>query len=1060
MKQALRDTPIQRKLMTLTLLTSGTVLLVTCAAFFAYEFLTFRQSMVSQLSTLGEIVATNSTAALAYDNRADAQEILAALKAERHVVAAGLYDKNGRLFSKYPSTLADADFPAVPAADSYQIESSHLIGFQPVVQGTRRLGTLYLKSDMEALYERFRLYGVIVALVIVVSFLLAYVLSKALQQQISRPILALAETARAVSQRRDYSVRATQLGKDEVGFLTEAFNQMLAQIETQNRALSESETRTRAILNAALSAVVVIDANGAVTDWNPRAEKMFDWKQSEVTGRNLAEIIIPPRYREAHRRGLEHFRATGEGPVLNHVIEISGLRRDGTEFPVELAISPMRSGDTVAFCGFITDITERKRLEEGRVRLAAIVESSDDAIISQTLEGVITSWNPGAEKLFGYPASEAIGQSIAMLIPPDRIQEEPDIRARISRGESVDHLETTRLRKDGTPVEVSVTLSPMRDGQGKIVGASMIARDTTERRRTEARLQSQLARLDLLSQITRAIGERQDLGSIFQEAICSVEDNLPVDFGCVCLYEPASQTLTVRSVGKKSAPLAIELALTEHASFTIDENGLSRCVRGELVYEPDLTHVAFSFPQRLARCGLMALVAAPLRVESNIFGVFVAARCAADSFSSADNEFLRQLSEHVALAANQAQVYTALQQAYDDLRQTQQAVMQQERLRALGQMASGIAHDINNAISPVSIYAESMLEKEPNLSARGRDNLTTIVHAMDDVAQTVSRMREFYRQREPQLALAPVEVNRLIEQVADLTRARWGDMPLQRGVVVELRKELAPGLPVISGVESEIREALLNLIFNAVDAMPDGGTLTLRTRLVAGHAANGKTELPPQVVIEVIDTGVGMDEATRRRCLEPFFTTKGERGTGLGLAMVYGIVQRHSAEIEIESAPGRGTTMRLLFSLPVADVEVPVAIPAAAKPSSRLRLLVVDDDPVLLKSLREILEGDGHEIVAVGGGQLGVDAFRDALDKANPFAAVITDLGMPHMDGRRVASAVKAAAPATPVFMLTGWGNRMVAEGEIPPHVDRVLNKPPKLRDLRDALASVPATTI
>ena len=175
------------------------------------------------------------------------------------------------------------------------------------------------------------------------------------------------------------------------------------------------------------------------------------------------------------------------------------------------------------------------------------------------------------------------------------------------------------------------------------------------------------------------------------------------------------------------------------------------------------------------------------------------------------------------------------------LRQTQQAVMQQERLRALGQMASGIAHDINNAISPVTLYTESLLESEPGLSARARQYLETIQRAIEDVAQTVSRMKEFYRQREPQLTLMPVQINPLIQQVIDLSRARWSNMSQQRGIFIEVETELAPELPAILGIESEIREALVNLVFNAVDAMPEGGTLTLRTKTSDGTStsANG-----------------------------------------------------------------------------------------------------------------------------------------------------------------------------------------------------------------------------
>ena len=170
-----------------------------------------------------------------------------------------------------------------------------------------------------------------------------------------------------------------------------------------------------------------------------------------------------------------------------------------------------------------------------------------------------------------------------------------------------------------------------------------------------------------------------------------------------------------------------------------------------------------------------------------------------------------------------------LQQAYDELRQSQLTVLQQERLRALGQMASGIAHDINNAISPVSLYTESLLERETNLSDRARDYLSTIQKAIEDVARTVSRMREFYRDRETQLTLERVNINRAIEQVVNLTRPRWSDQPQQRGVVVDLRMELAADLPEIMGADNEIRDALTNLLFNAVDAMPSGGSLTVRT---------------------------------------------------------------------------------------------------------------------------------------------------------------------------------------------------------------------------------------
>jgi PAS domain S-box-containing protein len=585
------------------------------------------------------------------------------------------------------------------------------------------------------------------------------------------------------------------------------------------------------------------------------------------------------------------------------------------------------------------------------------------------------------------------------------------------------------------------------DATGVAVAAIGTIQDISERKTAERKLQARLEHLNLLQQITRAIGERQDLASIFQVVIRTLEDQLHIDFGCLCTYEATANRLTVTRVGLRSEALATELALTEQAHIDIDQNGLSRCIQGQLSYEPDILQVPFPFPQRLARGGLRALVATPLLVESKVFGVLIAARREAASFSSDECEFLRQLSEHVALAAHQAQLYAALQIAYDDLRQTQQVVMQQERLRALGQMASGIAHDINNAISPVALYTDSLLEKEPNLSTQGRSQLETIQTAIQDVAATVARMREFYRQREPQLTHTAVHLNPLVQQVVDLTRARWSDMPQQRGIVIHLHTELAHDPPAIMGIESEIRETLTNLIFNAVDAMAEGGTLTLRTQVLGGVS-----DLSRQVRIEVSDTGIGMDEEARRRCLEPFFTTKGERGTGLGLAMVYGMVQRHGAEIDIESALSQGTTVRLSFTAPRSATPAPTQSTTAHAMPPPLRILVVDDDPLLLKSLRETLEGDGHTILTANGGQNGIDLFRSAQNDKQTFDAVMTDLGMPHVDGRQVAAFVKAASPCTPVILLTGWGHRLMAEGDLPAHVDILLSKPPKLRELREAL--------
>jgi PAS domain S-box-containing protein len=310
-------------------------------------------------------------------------------------------------------------------------------------------------------------------------------------------------------------------------------------------ALRASEERTRLIIDAALDAVVTIDADGVIIEWSPQAEISFGWQRGEVIGRTLTDTIIPPRYHDAHRRGLLRYQKTREANVLNQRIELTAVHRDGHEFPIELAITPIRSGLTLAFSAFVRDITERKL--------------------------------------------------------------------------------------------------------------------------AELRLQEQVQRLSLLDQIACAIGQRQDLTSIYQVALGSVE-SLPMDFACVCRYDALDRTLTVTQVGERSLALATELALGEGAALPLDEDTLTRCLRGELIHEPDTAQLDSGFAQRLAGGSLRSLVIVPLQAEGRALGALLTARRQANAFSPADREFLRQLSAHVALAAQHAQLHASLQRAYDDLR--------------------------------------------------------------------------------------------------------------------------------------------------------------------------------------------------------------------------------------------------------------------------------------------------------------------------------------------------------------------------------------------------------
>jgi CheY-like chemotaxis protein len=254
----------------------------------------------------------------------------------------------------------------------------------------------------------------------------------------------------------------------------------------------------------------------------------------------------------------------------------------------------------------------------------------------------------------------------------------------------------------------------------------------------------------------------------------------------------------------------------------------------------------------------------------------------------------------------------------------------------------------------------------------------------------------------------------------------------------------------VVGNASELREALTNLVFNATDAMPRGGSLTLRTSARAPRG-DGVAEGAREVVMEVCDTGIGMDAETRQKCLEPFYTTKGDHGTGLGLAMVYGVVQRHNCQLEIESELRKGTTMRVIFPPGEGDFSEDPALSPTAVEVSPMRILYIDDEPLLRDLMKSMLGSHGHRVQVADDGESGLGAFRNARDRSEPFDVVITDLGVPYMDGRQVAHVLKTESPSTPVIMMTGWGS-MLEENEEPLYVDSVISKPPQMMEISRAL--------
>jgi CheY-like chemotaxis protein len=321
-----------------------------------------------------------------------------------------------------------------------------------------------------------------------------------------------------------------------------------------------------------------------------------------------------------------------------------------------------------------------------------------------------------------------------------------------------------------------------------------------------------------------------------------------------------------------------------------------------------------------------------------------------------------------------------------------------------------------------------------------RDKVTRFITMMNtaakDAANIVSRLREFYRQRDEGEIFFSVNVNQLVEQTISLTHPKWKAQTLANGITINIKTDLHP-VPTIAGNEAELREVLTNLIFNAVDAMPDGGAITLRTHSDANR-----------VILEVSDTGVGMTNNVQDRCLEPFFSTKGDMGTGLGLAVVFGIIQRHEGTIRFDSEPEQGTNV--IIHLPVlAKPQAEKVAQESSHPIHPLHVLLVDDEPLVRESVAAYLTIDGHTVETATNGREGLEKFHTGR-----FDVVVVDWAMPEMSGDQLAAAIKQIAPTKPIILITGFGQ--LNEGGKPPEgVDCVVSKPITWVAFQEALASV-----
>ena len=445
-----------------------------------------------------------------------------------------------------------------------------------------------------------------------------------------------------------------------------------------------------------------------------------------------------------------------------------------------------------------------------------------------------------------------------------------------------------------TPTVTELTESA---GDGGLGGRLIILRDVTDQRRASEMLR-RLARITTLNEITTAVAEMHDLESIMTAVVSRLADLLPADQVTGLLMDTKTGEFVVTNTAgsHSSVPVPLEFRLFDSVILTPGSDDSGHHLSDTEGHLDDLSY-------RFAAAGLYSVVGHTLVANDETYGAIVVARAERDSLGSAEVELMNAVGTSVAQAIYGARLVDNLREMNEELIATQQQAMRQERLRALGQIASGITHDVNNALSPVVGFSDMLLQESAHLDEHSKKLLQLIRLAALDISRIVERMRQLYRDRkDDELEAEPVDIRQIVRETIELTRPKWRDKTVGGGDI-RISTDFARVLPPIPGIDTEIREALTNILLNAVDAMPEGGRIVIAGYTDPPTSTTGPPIKAENVIVDIVDEGSGMSSETAQRALEPFFTTKGEGGTGLGLPMVQQVMERHSGTISIIPSP-------------------------------------------------------------------------------------------------------------------------------------------------------------
>jgi PAS domain S-box-containing protein len=817
---------------------------------------------------------------------------------------------------------------------------------------------------------------------IIIASILAFGFSLFLTRRLTSPIKQLSnEMAKVSKGNLDAHIEPTT--KDEIGILTESFNQMIQDLKHSQESIKEAEGKYQMIFENSKDMIYITSAYGTWIDVNRAGVEMFGYTNRE----ELMKIPVKDTYFDPEER--KRFQSEIARGEFVKDFDVRLKRKDGTPIDCLITASARKdaSGEILGYGGIIKNISERKRMEREllnrKEELQTLYDLSTlinqtldlDQILPMTLERVLTL--TGFEMGTIYLVSDD-REWLELRYYKNYPSHLAEAVKKLKRGEgvvgsavdkkkiitfSIDQYPSPRILPNLIEEKVKTLVGIPLLSKGEAIGAiCLTSRSDRLLGQNDTHLFESLGnQIGMTVENARLLEEIKGSEEKYRTVVEGVHDGVAVigaDFKFKFVNRRLEEILGYAQ--DELVGMDFRNVLAEESKASVTDRYIKWAKKEEMT-----PVMEFSF----------------LRKNKEIRHMEIS------------NKEIRGPGGHLS--------FVALMKDITEKKKIEEQLIQNEKLRSLGEMASGVAHDFNNALA--AILGNTQLLLYTAQDEETREALKTIEKVTKDSAQTVKRLQEFTRKRARQ-ELFKLDVNSIVKDAVEITKPKWRNDAQGKGIHIEVLSSLGE-VPSVVGDASELREVITNLIFNAVEAMPQGGTMEFRTFRKGGD-----------VHIRISDTGIGMDEETRKKIFEPFFTTKPFSNTGLGLSMSYGIIKRFNGEIKIESKVGSGTAFSIVLPVAIEGKEA-VAPHAMIKPVKPARILVIDDEATVREVLEKMLSQVDHRVTAAQNGDEGIRLFQE-----KEFDIVLTDLGMPGMSGWEVCQKIKKMNPYTPVGMITGWG--------------------------------------